>query len=89
MEETAWFTHLTAKTQKPIVFTGAMRPATALSADGPLNLLNAVRIAADPKAAGRGVLVALNDVILSARDAMKSARRTQPLLVLMFKVRLD
>ena len=71
MEETAWFTHLTAKTQKPIVFTGAMRPATALSADGPLNLLNAVRIAADPKAAGRGVLVALNDVILSARDAMK------------------
>ena len=38
MEETAWFTHLTAKTQKPIVFTGAMRPATALSADGPLNL---------------------------------------------------
>ena len=60
-----------SKTQKPIVFTGAMRPATALSADGPLNLLNAVRIAADPKAAGRGVLVALNDVILSARDAMK------------------
>ena len=71
MEETAWFTHLTAKTVKPIVFTGAMRPATALSAEGPLNLLNAVRIAADPKAAGRGVLVALNDVILSARDAMK------------------
>ena len=72
MEETAWFTHLTAKTDKPIVFTGAMRPATALSADGPLNLLNAVRIAADPRAKGRGVLLALNDVILSARDAMKT-----------------
>ncbi|MDO5530746.1 asparaginase [Sutterella sp.] len=72
MEETAWFTHLTAKTEKPIVFTGAMRPATALAADGPLNLLNAVRIAADPAARGRGVLIALNDVILSARDAMKT-----------------
>ncbi|MFR4552710.1 MAG: asparaginase domain-containing protein [Sutterella wadsworthensis] len=47
MEETAWFTHLTAKTRNPL--SGAMRPATALSADGPLNLLNAVRIAADRK----------------------------------------
>lgn len=78
-----------SKTQKPIVFTGAMRPATALSADGPLNLLNAVRIAADPKAAGRGVLVALNDVILSARDAMKISPTNAAALVQMFKVRLD
>ena len=71
MEETAWFTHLTMKTAKPVVFTGAMRPSTALSADGPLNLYNAVRIAVDPEARGRGVLVALNDVIYGARAAMK------------------
>lgn len=71
MEETAWFTHLTMKTSKPVVFTGAMRPSTALSADGPLNLYNAVRIAVDPEARGRGVLVALNDVIYGARAAMK------------------
>ena len=60
------------KSEKPVVLTGAMRPATALSAEGPLNLLNAVRIASDPKAAGRGVLIALNDVIVSARDATKT-----------------
>lgn len=71
MEETAWFTHLTMKTSKPVVFTGAMRPSTALSADGPLNLYNAVRIAVDPEARGRGVLVALNDVIYGARAAIK------------------
>lgn len=71
MEETAWFTHLTMKTDKPVVFTGAMRPATAISADGPLNLLNAVRVAADPRARGRGALIVLNDVILGARGAMK------------------
>lgn len=71
MEETAWFTHLTMKTEKPAVFTGAMRPSTALSADGPLNLYNAVRIAVDPEAKGRGVLVALNDVVFGARSAMK------------------
>ena len=63
MEETAFFLNLVVKSEKPVVLTGAMRPATALSAEGPLNLLNAVRIAADPKAAGRG------DVIVSARDA--------------------
>ena len=72
MEETAFFLNLVVKSEKPVVLTGAMRPATALSAEGPLNLLNAVRIAADPKAAGRGVLIALNDVIVSARDATKT-----------------
>lgn len=71
MEETAWFMHLVMKTEKPIVFTGAMRPATAISADGPLNLLNAVRIAADPAARGRGAMIAVNDTILSARSAAK------------------
>ncbi len=72
MEETAWFLNLVLKSEKPVVLTGAMRPATALSAEGPLNLLNAVRIAADPRAAGRGVMIALNDVIVSARDATKT-----------------
>ena len=72
MEETAFFLNLVVKSEKPVVLTGAMRPATALSAEGPLNLLNAVRIASDPKAAGRGVLIALNDVIVSARDATKT-----------------
>lgn len=71
MEETAYFLSLVLKTHKPVVLTGAMRPATALSADGPLNLLNAVRVAADPDAEGRGVLIAFNDVICSARDAAK------------------
>src|SRR5215469_3417908 len=71
MEETAYFLHLVAKTQKPIVLTGSMRPSTSLSADGPLNIYNAVAIAADPNAAGRGVLVAINDQIHSAHDLTK------------------
>ena len=71
MEETAWFLNLVLKTEKPVVITGAMRPATAISADGPLNLLNAVRVAADPESRGKGVLVVLNDVIATARDATK------------------
>lgn len=71
MEETAYFLTLVLKTHKPVVLTGAMRPATALSAEGPLNLLNAVRVAADPDAVGRGVLIALNDTIGTARDTTK------------------
>ena len=55
-----------------MVVIGAMRPATAISADGPMNLLNAVKLAADPKAQDRGVLVALNDQISSGRDVTKS-----------------
>ena len=72
MEETAWFTELVTDSEKPVVFTGAMRPATALCAEGPLNLLNAVRVALDPGARGRGALIAMNDVILTSRCAMKT-----------------
>jgi len=72
MEETAYFLHLVVKSGKPVVLTGSMRPSTALSADGPLNIYNAVAIAGDPAAAGRGVLVAANDDIHSARDITKT-----------------
>ncbi len=72
LEETAYFLTLTLKTERPVVLVGAMRPASGLSADGYLNLLNAVRVAATPAARGRGVLVVLNDTILSARDATKT-----------------
>jgi len=72
MEETAYFLHLVVKTRKPVVLTGSMRPSSALSADGPLNIFNAVAIAGDPAAAGRGVLVTLNDQIHSAHDIAKT-----------------
>jgi L-asparaginase len=72
MEETAYFLHLVLKTKKPVVLTGSMRPSSALSADGPLNIFNAVSVAADPAAAGRGVMVVLNDQIHSAHDMTKT-----------------
>jgi len=72
LEETAYFLHLTVKTKKSVVLTGSMRPSSALSADGPLNIYNAVAIAGDPAAAGRGVLVAINDQIHSAHDVTKT-----------------
>ena len=72
LEETAYFLQLTVHSQKPVVLTGAMRPATALSADGPMNLLNAVRLAASPEANRQGVLVCMNDEIHSARYVTKS-----------------
>ena len=72
MEETAYFLHLTIKDPRPVVLTGSMRSATAVSADGPANLLTAVRVAADTNAGGRGVLVVLNDEIHSARDVRKT-----------------
>ncbi len=71
MEETAYFLHLTVPTDKPIVLTGSMRPGTALSADGPANLLHAVAVAAHPDSAGRGVLVVMNEEIHSGRDVAK------------------
>lgn len=71
LEETAYFLQLVVKSEKPVVLTGAMRPATALSADGPLNLLDAVRLAASPETHGQGALVVLNGEIHSARDIQK------------------
>jgi L-asparaginase len=71
MEESAYFLNLTAKTDKPVVLVGSMRPSTAVSADGPLNLYNAVAVAADPKAKGRGVLVVMNDEIHAAHSLTK------------------
>jgi len=71
MEETAYFLNLVVKTDKPVVLVGSMRPSTAVSADGPLNLYNAIAVAADPNAKGRGVLLVMNDWIHSAQSLTK------------------
>ena len=71
MEETAFFLSLTVGTKKPVVLVGAMRPSTALSTDGPLNLYNAVVVAASPQSVGRGVLVAMNGRVYSAATVTK------------------
>lgn len=71
MEETAYFLNLVIKSDKPVVLTGSMRPSTSLSADGPLNIYNAVGVAGDPRARGRGVLVVANDDIHGARAITK------------------
>jgi len=73
MEETAFFLNLVVKSDKPVVMVGSMRPSTAVSADGPLNLFNAVAVAADPKAKGRGVLVVMNDWIHGAHSLTKTS----------------
>ena len=73
MEESAFFLNLTVKTDKPVVMVGSMRPSTAVSADGPLNLYNAVGVAADPQARGRGVLVVMNDWIHAAHSLTKTS----------------
>ena len=73
MEESAFFLNLTVKTDKPVVMVGSMRPSTAVSADGPLNLYNAVGVAADPQAKGRGVLVVMNDWIHAAHSLTKTS----------------
>ena len=73
MEETAFFLNLVAKTDKPVVMVGSMRPSTAVSADGPLNLYNAVGVAVDPEAKGRGVLVVMNDWIHAAHSLTKTS----------------
>lgn len=71
MEETAYFLNLTVHSDKPVVLTGAMRPSTAISADGPRNLYDAVVTAADNDSKGRGVMIVMNDIILSAHGAQK------------------
>jgi L-asparaginase len=73
MEETAYFLNLVVKIKKPVVLTCSMRPSTALSADGPLNIYNAVAVAGDKNAADRGVLVIANDKILAGRDIIKTS----------------
>ena len=73
LEETAYFLNLVLKTDRPVVLVGSMRPASALGADGYLNLLNAVRVAAEPDSRGQGVLAVLNDRIYGARDLTKTA----------------
>ncbi|NYG35143.1 type II asparaginase [Sphaerotilus montanus] len=71
VEETSFFLTLTVHTDKPIVMVASMRPGTAMSADGMLNLYNAVVLAGDKESRGKGVLIAMNDDILSGRDASK------------------
>src|SRR6478672_6406907 len=73
IEETAYFLNLVVKSSKPVVLTAAMRPSTALSADGPLNFYNAVAVAANKDAAGRGVLVVVNDWIHGAASLTKTS----------------
>lgn len=73
IEETAWFLDLHHVHDTPVILVGAMRPANAVSADGPANLIAAIVAAADPAACGRGVMICSDSEILSARNAMKSA----------------
>ena len=73
LEETAFFLNLTVKSDKPVVLVGSMRPSTAVSADGPLNLYNAVGVAVDPAAKGRGVMVVMNDWIHGAHSLTKTS----------------
>ncbi len=72
MEETAFFLGLVLKSEKPVVLVGSMRPATSQSADGPLNLYNAVAVAADRDSRGRGVMVVANDEVHTGRDVHKT-----------------
>lgn len=71
MEETAYFLNLVSKSKLPVVLVGSMRPSTAISADGPLNLYEAIAVAADAKARNRGVLLVMNDWIHSAQSLTK------------------
>ena len=72
LEETAYFLDLVVKSNKPVVIVGSMRPGTAMSADGPLNLYRAVILAGNKEAAGKGVMVMLNDTINAGREVTKT-----------------
>jgi L-asparaginase len=72
LEETAFFLDNVVKSDKPVVLVGSMRPSTAVSADGPGNLYEAVQVAADPRSRGRGVMAVLNDKIQGARSVTKT-----------------
>lgn len=76
IEETAYFLNLVVKSSKPVVVVGAMRPSTAISADGPINLYNAVITAGSRDAVGKGVLVVMNDQINAAREVTKTNTTT-------------
>ncbi len=76
LEETSFFLYLTVRSEKPVVVVGAQRPATGISPDGPINLLSAVRTVASPQAVGKGVMVVMDDRILSARESRKLYQRT-------------
>ena len=76
LEETAFFLYLTVRSDKPVVVVGAQRPATGISPDGPINLLAAVRTVASLQAVGKGVLVVMDDRIISAREVRKQYQRT-------------
>ena len=71
MEETAYFLNLTVKSRKPVILTGAMRPASSASADGPINLLQAIQAAASEKTAGFGAMILMNGTLIAAREACK------------------
>ena len=73
LEETAWLLELLIDDLRPVVLVGAMRPATALSADGPLNLFQAVQVALSPEARGHGVLVVMDGQIHAAQRVTKVA----------------
>lgn len=72
MEETTYFLNLVVHSNKPVVVVGAMRPFTSISRDGPFNLYNAIRVAADPEAKNHGVMILLNEEIQAARDVTKT-----------------
>jgi L-asparaginase len=76
LDETAFFLNLAVKYDRPVVLVGAQRPPTGISPDGPLNLLAAIRVAAEPESRGKGVLVVMDERILSARDAAKLYARS-------------
>jgi L-asparaginase len=73
LEETAFFLNLALKAERPVVLVGSMRPSSAISADGYLNVVNAVRVAAEPTSRSRGCLVVMNDTIFSGRDVTKNS----------------